>query len=440
MLCLNRFSLTDRFARIVMAGILLGSLAGCSSFGLTKSIPFLGDYSKPEQPSSIVAVWADSILHEPNSTPMRGFAGRLIFYGEDDAKPVKVKGSLTVYAFDEQGRKDGDVKPDRKYVFTEEDLAKHYTKEKIGPCYTVWLPWDEAGGPKKEISLIVRFVPKGGRLVVGEQTRHALLGTAADEPQNVAGLAPSQDHRSSPAMNPGNGNQGVQQVSFESTAPNMPGQPGAPGQANAAMQAGQGMASNRSAALTTTIPLPENFGRGSFAPSQSMPAPRGTTLPANPAAATNGIRATMNAPANAMASTRGMVPGYPQNAYFQAAAQNGPSPMMANGRPAMTSSPFPAPRGTASPARSGGNAAATSPSPAAYSTWGQPPAFHTSNDRPMGTQMLQPSSRFPLERSPVPGGQAAQPTLDRVPLQQSPEGSPYLPASQFADPSARGPA
>ena len=44
------------------------------------------------------------------------------------------------------------------------------------PAYAIWIPWDEAGGPQKDISLIVRFVAGDGQVVVGEQTKHVLPG------------------------------------------------------------------------------------------------------------------------------------------------------------------------------------------------------------------------------------------------------------------------
>ena len=67
------------------------------------------------------------------------------------------------------------MKPDWKFVFTPEQFATHHTKGGLGHEYTVWIR-DAAGGPRKEISLIARFVPKTGKMVVSEQSRHLLPG------------------------------------------------------------------------------------------------------------------------------------------------------------------------------------------------------------------------------------------------------------------------
>jgi hypothetical protein len=50
------------------------------------------------------------------------------------------------------------------------------SKSELGPSYSFWLPWDEVGGPQTEISLIARFEPNGGSIVIGEQTKHLLPG------------------------------------------------------------------------------------------------------------------------------------------------------------------------------------------------------------------------------------------------------------------------
>jgi hypothetical protein len=240
----------------------LGLTCGCSSVELSKckSLWPAGP-EKPQQPVSVVAIWTEGVVHQGGSPPLRGFAGRLIFYGGDGTKPVKVDGGLTVYAFDEAGRRNLDAKPDRKYVFTPEQLATHYDKLKVGPAYAVWIPWDEAGGPSKDISLIVRFSPRGGQLVVGEMTRVVLTGTT----QPAIAAAP----RSPDSAAPPTGDLMVRRMSYESPIPGQPGE----------LPAGEpGAAGIRS----TTIQLPDGLTRQLAAarPANSATAQRvgGTTI------------------------------------------------------------------------------------------------------------------------------------------------------------------
>jgi hypothetical protein len=220
----------------------LGLTCGCSSLDMSKSASLwpLGS-EKPQQPKSVAAIWTEGVVHQPGSPPMRGFAGRLIFYGADGTKPVKVDGGLVVYAFDEAGRNKLDARPDRKYVFTPEQLTSHYDKIKIGPAYSIWLPWDEAGGPSKEMSLIARFSPRGGQLVVGEMARVVLPGVG--QPMIAETSRPNQFAAGGVA-----GDAMVRQASYESPVPGQPG--GLPGADPAAP-----------AIRSTTIQLPDSVTR-----------------------------------------------------------------------------------------------------------------------------------------------------------------------------------
>ena len=163
---------------VLLAAFIAPLLAGCSSWNWTKTkhtvMPWTAD-NDPQTPTKVVAIWTDSVA---SPAGVRGLGARLMFYNKDPAKPVKVDGSLNVYAFDETGRKPDNTKPDRKYVFTAEELAKHYSKSEIGHSYSIWIPWDKVDNPATSISLIVRFIPKtGNSVVVSEQATHFLPGT-----------------------------------------------------------------------------------------------------------------------------------------------------------------------------------------------------------------------------------------------------------------------
>jgi hypothetical protein len=160
------------------AVLALGIIAGCTSLKISKPNvwPFTSE-DATGTPTRIVTSWTDTILYQPNQVPTRGFGGRLLFYSGEKPEPIKVDGTLTVYVFDETNRDLNNVRPDRKYVFTKEQLAAHYSKSKLGHSYSVWLPWDEVGGLQKELSLIARFTTDKGGVVVGEQTKQILPGT-----------------------------------------------------------------------------------------------------------------------------------------------------------------------------------------------------------------------------------------------------------------------
>jgi hypothetical protein len=161
-------------------------------FDLDKATPWGDDGPEVETPVRLVGTWADTVLHQTGKKPQRGFGGRLIFYGEGSNDPILVDGELVVYAFDESNREPTDNKPTRRYVFPADQIARRLSETELGPSYSFWLPWDEVGGPQTQVSLIARFQPKDGAVVVGEQTKHLLPGelTAAA----FAGMAAGRAH------------------------------------------------------------------------------------------------------------------------------------------------------------------------------------------------------------------------------------------------------
>ncbi|MDR1963365.1 MAG: hypothetical protein LBQ50_06270 [Planctomycetaceae bacterium] len=156
--------------------VLLHSIGCNSTGGLTKP-----DFSalKPAGPAAkALAIWEPAVKHEAESQPKRGFGGRVYFYDQEARKPIKVKGNVVVYAFDEENRRHDDNVPTRSYFFEANDVKKLYAKSKLGHSYNFWIPWDEEGpdGKAKKISLIVRYVPEVGSSVVSSQAAVYLPG------------------------------------------------------------------------------------------------------------------------------------------------------------------------------------------------------------------------------------------------------------------------
>ncbi len=179
-----------RCVRSLLAGTHLWAaallaLGGCSYFDLSKNIPWgSGADGEFAHPMKVISVWQDTVLHQDGAPPVRGFGGRVWFYGPGEQKPICVEGMLEVYAYDETDRAAENTVPDRKYVFSAEDVEKHHSEGKLGHSYSFWLPWGDVNGPPVEISLICRFTPSdGGATIVGEETQHLLPGRELPQPK-----------------------------------------------------------------------------------------------------------------------------------------------------------------------------------------------------------------------------------------------------------------
>ena len=136
----------------------------------------------PGPVTTVVAAWEPAVSNDEN--PNRGFGGRVYFYDSDN-RPVKAKGTVVVYAFDEEGRASWDAKPNEGYVFDSQTLNSKgvYSKSKLGHSYSLWIPIDKARpeNPSRKISLIVRYIPEQGSPRVSKQTTVYLPGRRDQE-------------------------------------------------------------------------------------------------------------------------------------------------------------------------------------------------------------------------------------------------------------------
>ena len=206
--------------------ILLGSLTGCSQLDLSGKGLWPGRQPEPKIPVEMTEIWTDAVRHTPGQPAERGFGGRIMFFARKEGKPVAVDGTLTVYAFDADDKDLKHVAPLKKYVFPVDTLAKHYSKSELGHSYSFWLPWGETGGPEQRVSLIARFEPIGGPILMSQATRHLLPGMPVVKAE-------------SPLVKRFRSQDGVRQVAYESPVQGPP----------------------RMSMTTATIPLTPSFTR-----------------------------------------------------------------------------------------------------------------------------------------------------------------------------------
>lgn len=179
--------------RIMTLAVLLtlSLLPGCTTLtgSAAKSVDKVMFWkTKNAEASRMVAIWSDAVYSEPGKPAARGFGGRLYFYDKDN-KAVPVQGQLVVYGFDDSKDNLPAASPDHKFVFTSEQFSQHYTPTELGASYSIWLPWEPAGGMKKTVSLLPVFVTAAGATITGQQTVNTLPGKAPAEAEPASGNA-----------------------------------------------------------------------------------------------------------------------------------------------------------------------------------------------------------------------------------------------------------
>lgn len=226
-------------------------------------------------PHSMVAIWKASTFEKAGAKSIRGFGGRFYFYDANN-EPVRVKGDLTVYGYDDnqQAPTSNDGKADRKFVFKADSINSHFSESALGESYSFWVPWDEVGGEEKTITLIPVFKTVDGHMPEAKPATMRLPGRRAEKSKALASAIP---HTSTTT-------QGVVQASaeFYDTAPAQ----SLPGSTVISPRAKQQHARRKPTTLRLTPRLAEHLATPKVQPNQQSPAiaPTGPIGPTGPTA------------------------------------------------------------------------------------------------------------------------------------------------------------
>lgn len=370
------------------------SLSKALDFDLRRKIPWTTAAEKEaKKAGKLIAIWTDATLHQEGAPSMRGFGGRLMFYPVKGGEAVEVDGELTVYAYVEDGGVPRSEQPDRKFVFTSEQLAKVQSKTNLGHSYSVWLPWGPVDGETVHMSLIARFQPKDGQAIVGEQTKNLLPGKddPRDRAKEMAAARAAQPNP--PSAGQTLQNQLLQAQALQNAAPQNAGPPNPLGGQTSYLPAGGAPGAFPQAAPTYPSPAATAYPNPSTPlPYEAAAAPAG--WPASPlqevrpvSLQTLGNESPAVGSATRMqTSTYTLSRGLPPGPAPQAAFPSGPQPQLppaayGNGHPPPQTGGYPQP---AAPLPGSNPAAGAQP----VLAWGSPaavnPAAVNPSDAPSG--------------------------------------------------------
>lgn len=183
------------------------TLTGCAMFdaGMPKMFEKEPEFRTPHQ---VIPLWSDTVLHQAGRKGQRGCGGRFMFYTGDSQEGVRVDGTITIYVWnDTQSGKQR--KPDKKYVFPAEKLQNHYSKSKVGHSYSFWIPWDQAGSNRTELTVVARFVGRDGSDITTPASTVILPG-----PVSVP-TVPQTTQQADGSFNQDSATRGIQQVAWD---------------------------------------------------------------------------------------------------------------------------------------------------------------------------------------------------------------------------------
>lgn len=196
---------TFKFLQIVVLAI-LSCLTGCSTSWLNTS---LGMTTKLEQESvdnpviKLIPAWQEA--EGPgvdNQITTRGFGGQIYFITEKKGLPSEVKGEVMVYLFDDKGTPEEQVKPIYQFNFEPEAWIQHSVMTKLGPAYTLFIPYTRPGHELVNCALRIRYTPPSGPPIFSQMTTLTLPGAknanATGEPTEVEMTMPASASKKKP--------------------------------------------------------------------------------------------------------------------------------------------------------------------------------------------------------------------------------------------------
>ena len=168
----------------------------------------------------MAVIWKEKVLNFPAQPPVRGFAGRILFYDSND-QLVRVDGELSVYGYDDSQEFQSEV-ADSKYVFPAERFQDHYSESELGPAYSVWVPWENKDGIRKSVTLVPVFKTVDNHVIQGGTNRLTLSGKAPATVERtlIERYQPSRSHAAQSQANYQMSDSGARSISVPRTLAN----------------------------------------------------------------------------------------------------------------------------------------------------------------------------------------------------------------------------
>jgi hypothetical protein len=161
---------------------------GCSTTSVFERLR-VGKAS-PENPAiEVVCLWQPAKGTGANGLPTRGMAGQIMFFTRGSSAPVMADGDVRIYEFDDQGTADELRKPIHQFDFLAADWQNFQSQGTLGPCYNIFVPYVKGGHKQVEVTMQLRFTPKGAPTLYSDMTSVTLPGSI-DPTDDRAPLAP----------------------------------------------------------------------------------------------------------------------------------------------------------------------------------------------------------------------------------------------------------
>ena len=174
--------MTHSLRTIAFLTAMTAVVTGCSTVDIArrKPIPFASD----GQPAvRCVCLWQEAEGQLETGETTRGFAGQVYFFTAESEAPVAVEGDVQVFLFDDHGSPEEQARPISQAGFANVEWQAMRHESKLGPAYSLFVPYPRAGNYEANCALRVRLTHPDGTAMFSKMTPVKLLGLPRPERQ-----------------------------------------------------------------------------------------------------------------------------------------------------------------------------------------------------------------------------------------------------------------
>lgn len=147
--------------RGIAIALTASAAAGCASMPMVSQKMHDKWESMKRRPNKMIVSVAPNYIEKDGFPYHQGLLARVHFFLNDEPMTMPAEGEMTFVAYDKSKMNDKPVpEPVGVYKITNEELAKHQTKDIVGVSYAFWLPYEP--GCQTQMVVNASFVPTYG--------------------------------------------------------------------------------------------------------------------------------------------------------------------------------------------------------------------------------------------------------------------------------------
>ena len=169
----------DSLSRLAVALVCV-ALSGCATLDLPwpNRIP---EASLKNPVVRVLCLWEPSEGRDPKGLPCRGFAGQILFLGNQGGRPVKVNGTVKVYQFDDLGTEEEQAVPVHQFEFDAGAWNRHMKVGSFGAAYHVFIPYMRPGHHEANCAVYLKYTPHEGQPITSDMSHIYVKGRPRDD-------------------------------------------------------------------------------------------------------------------------------------------------------------------------------------------------------------------------------------------------------------------